>query len=689
MAGVSVGDLYVSLTSSGTATVERELQQVDRAAESTADAMTKVERAVERTGSASQVTARSLAQSWGVFDDGARATRTATDATEHHTTVVARNERANRSGAKAMDETAKATSGAATGTARLTTSLDRMATVAGTVSPEMGNLASAVATMSSGGAIVGAVMVGVTALVAVYDTFTEQARKAKEEQQKLTQALEDWYRVKALGPGGARQQQVGAETKKLTALEKDLLKARQDAAAALTDASAARTGTTDQLVAQRNQRVRQLETEIAQVKRVIAEGSKDVIQVRMKAYVDETLLELSQLKEMEKLGLLRVDQIEKMGRLMIQAQSLRDQLADPNTQTVGITEQQRQELVLRLTKALVEEKGKEAKKTKEQKDKTDQLVAALAALGDAHDLTYGDMQQAQALYDAEAKALNDNTSSIERRAKALARMKQLEKAGATGGGPADTKAATQGLDLEGVDLGNLFKLPDEPRAFDRIAIGLQQSMAGAISKANLSETLSKGFAEAIADIEFANVMSGIQNMAQQFASFTTSAFTVALDAVAAGFAGGWDGFKQAMLGGLGSILQQMGKQLMTTGAALLGLLPALSNPFTSGAAMIAAGALIFGAGAALSAIASKGASGGTSSRPAAGGIGGMGIGGPAAANPYAFAAGSRVNGMTFGQRAAEPRTPVTVNATIIGPNDVNAQRAIKQLVSNAERRGIQ
>ena len=44
--------------------------------------------------------------------------------------------------------------------------------------------------------------------------------------------------------------------------------------------------------------------------------------------------------------------------------------------------------------------------------------------------------------------------------------------------------------------------------------------------------------------------------------------------------------------------------------------------------------------------------------------------------------------MTFGQRTAEPRTPVTVNATIIGPNDINAQRAIKQLLSNAERRGI-
>jgi hypothetical protein len=693
MAGVSVGDLYVSLTSSGTALVEKELQQVDRAAESTAQAMTQVEQAVQRTGTASTVTARSLAESWGVFDQGAQAQRKATDAAEQHTTVVTRQERAQRQSTKATDEHTKATGGAVSGTTRLTSSMDRLATVAGTVSPELGNMAAALSTVSAGGVLVGGIVAGVTALVAVYDLFTKQAREAKEEQEKLTKSLEEWYRVKALGPGGARQQEVGAEQKKLIALEKDLLKARQAASAALTDASAARAGTTGQLVAARNQRVRELEEQVAQVKRVIAAGSRDVIQTRTKAFIDELTLEIGQLRELDKLGQLKVAQREKLTQLEAQAVALRDQLNDPATRTTGITEQQRQELVLRLTKAVTDEKTKQAKATKAQKDGTDALVSALGALADAHDLTYGDIQRAQELYDAEAKALNDNTTSIERRAKALQRMKTLEKAGAVGSGPMSTTADPQapGFTPEDVDAfvaGSATSF-ENLRGMDKIGAAFGQSIKDSIVAANLGIYISEGMNEAIADANVSTVAQGIGNLANQFASFTTDAFSVALSAVSAGLQGGWDQFGKVLLGGLGSILQSMGAQLMTTGAALMGLLPALSNPFTSGPAMLAAGALIFGAGAALSAIAGGGGGGGGGrSAPASGGIGGLGIGGPAAPNPFAFAAGSRVNGMTFGQRTAEPRTPVTVNATIIGPNDINAQRAIKQLLSNAERRGI-
>lgn len=64
-------------------------------------------------------------------------------------------------------------------------------------------------------------------------------------------------------------------------------------------------------------------------------------------------------------------------------------------------------------------------------------------------------------------------------------------------------------------------------------------------------------------------------------------------------------FGKVILQAFGNLLTQMGVALMAFGATMLKLLPALANPFTSGAAALIAGAALVAIGATLSAIATK------------------------------------------------------------------------------------
>lgn len=76
-------------------------------------------------------------------------------------------------------------------------------------------------------------------------------------------------------------------------------------------------------------------------------------------------------------------------------------------------------------------------------------------------------------------------------------------------------------------------------------------------------------------------------------------------------------FGDVLLRALGGLFQQMGQALIAYGIAMLKLLPALLNPFTSGAAAIAAGAALVAIGAALTKIATKS---GPSGHAASGGV---------------------------------------------------------------------
>jgi hypothetical protein len=137
-----------------------------------------------------------------------------------------------------------------------------------------------------------------------------------------------------------------------------------------------------------------------------------------------------------------------------------------------------------------------------------------------------------------------------------------------------------------------------------------------------------------------------------------------------------------LLSALGGILTQMGEAMVSTGIAMVHLLPALSNPFTSGPALIAAGALIAGLGIALS----SAATGGGSSH-------GTGGGGAALAPiTQTFTVQPSTVPATTGARtepASVPARPaVTNHFTVIGPSDPAAQRQIVQMVNLGMARGV-
>jgi hypothetical protein len=96
------------------------------------------------------------------------------------------------------------------------------------------------------------------------------------------------------------------------------------------------------------------------------------------------------------------------------------------------------------------------------------------------------------------------------------------------------------------------------------------------------------------------------------------------DSIATAAAGGSG--KDALLAGLGGIFQEMGKALLVYGLTMSGLLPAFSNPITSGPAAIAAGAALTALGGALGGAASGRGGGGFSSSAG-------GFSSPASSNP--------------------------------------------------------
>lgn len=141
-----------------------------------------------------------------------------------------------------------------------------------------------------------------------------------------------------------------------------------------------------------------------------------------------------------------------------------------------------------------------------------------------------------------------------------------------------------------------------------------------------------------------------------------------------------EGFGQAILGALGSLMEQMGGALISYGVAMAIFADGMTNPFTSAPAAIAAGAALVTLGAALNAA-----------------VRGHGGGGGNYSGGYSSSTGLAsiidrgiINPDTYSSRSAKditPRQPVTVNATIIGKDDPNAQRQIAEIVTKAAQRG--
>lgn len=156
----------------------------------------------------------------------------------------------------------------------------------------------------------------------------------------------------------------------------------------------------------------------------------------------------------------------------------------------------------------------------------------------------------------------------------------------------------------------------------------------------------------------------------------------------------FESFGNVLLQGLGNIFVQMGSELLTYGLIMAGLLPFLSNPFTSGPAAIAAGTALIATGAALGAIAAN-----NTGHRTGGGRAAQGANNPATlANERVIldpdrrireareAAPRPV--IRDGIKAAPPVQPVTINQWVVGVNDPKAQRDLKTMVDKAARRAI-
>jgi tape measure domain-containing protein len=140
---------------------------------------------------------------------------------------------------------------------------------------------------------------------------------------------------------------------------------------------------------------------------------------------------------------------------------------------------------------------------------------------------------------------------------------------------------------------------------------------------------------------------------------------------------------KAILAGLGKMIANMGLHTTVLGKFLVSIYKTIAkNPLLSGFALLAIGGAMVAYGNKL---------GGAASGKAGGfdGYGnGLGIGGAPATQPYVFQNRPYQNPMQGMGSTPDARGNVTVNATIIGPNDPQAQRQIADLVNNASRRGL-
>lgn len=146
---------------------------------------------------------------------------------------------------------------------------------------------------------------------------------------------------------------------------------------------------------------------------------------------------------------------------------------------------------------------------------------------------------------------------------------------------------------------------------------------------------------------------------------------------------GGTSLRDRMMGVLGGIFKAVGGLLIAYGTIIKpfwqtgGL-----NPLT---AVLVGGALVALGSAISSTVRGRmeGKGGLTSAS-----IGGLSVGGPQATMPYVFQGRPYQSPMQGMSGVPEGRNTVNVNATIIGPNDPQAQRQIATLVNNAARRGL-
>jgi hypothetical protein len=113
---------------------------------------------------------------------------------------------------KTIDE---ASIGAGAGLGRVRQGLiSLLAQATGTI-PVLDRVGGSLATMAVGGTITLGVVAGIALIVGAYELMTEDSRKLKEEQDKLTDSLGKWYDKQQQGATGEFEAQIGAEIQAL------------------------------------------------------------------------------------------------------------------------------------------------------------------------------------------------------------------------------------------------------------------------------------------------------------------------------------------------------------------------------------------------------------------------------------------------------------------------------------------
>lgn len=134
---------------------------------------------------------------------------------ERRTAALAASSAASRTAAAALGglETGAVRSGVSLNTVRA--GLTALLASSLQTAPGVAQLGSSIGALALGTATTVGVLAGVAAITGVYRLLTDDARKAKEEQDKLTESLEKWYDKQRDGASGELQRQIGAEIKLL------------------------------------------------------------------------------------------------------------------------------------------------------------------------------------------------------------------------------------------------------------------------------------------------------------------------------------------------------------------------------------------------------------------------------------------------------------------------------------------
>lgn len=543
------------------------------------------------------------------------------------------------------------------------------------VKTSVGQVVGALGNMALGGAVTVGVLGGIAAIGFAYDKLTEKTRKAKEEQQKLADellksanaffaashpmdALQKQVKTlgdaevaarKALAEAQAGTQVRGQFGEVQTVVDPNKVKAAQDAL--------------DSLSSQAQEAYRQYNEAVARIGqntfdnlvRIVAAGGAAIdIQDRLRAAIALAKQQRDAMTKAER------DSVEGRQRLYDLTERITSGEAAFKREQGDGTKADRDAVAA--AKARLDLRVEEIKALGVSTARLDALAEAIR-LSDA-------VQKRANLTDAEQLTL------LKARNEALDTLAKLTSVRGTAGAFRPEVPKLAAPSIGGLD-ANAFGLPSLTERFGRF---------GADAAKAFSDSLSKGFQAAGTRATTAiqeSVIGPIAAKAQLLADLGKTLGDQLRQGLSTGIAAAATalatGHGNVLLGALGGIFEQMGSAMIGAGVALLHLLPALSNPFTSGPALIAAGAIITGLGAALAASATGGGA-----HASAGGRAG---GGPSTAPiVYNYTIGSS-GAAASGASHLSAIQPMTVNQTIIGPNDPAAQRAIALMVTKAGQRG--